>query len=56
MASKASSETRPAGGRAEIPSLPQLGTTWYEHGARYWLRRVWIALGLLVVSALRVVF
>ncbi|MFK0136187.1 hypothetical protein [Streptomyces murinus] len=56
MASKASSETRPAGGRAEIPSLPQLGTTWYEHGARYWLRRAWIAFGLLVVSALLVFF
>lgn len=24
----------------EIPALPGLGTTWYEHrGARYWLRR-----------------
>jgi 4-amino-4-deoxy-L-arabinose transferase-like glycosyltransferase len=33
---------------APIPALPGLGTTWYERGARYWLRRtfgavVWFA-------------
>ncbi|MGW4975503.1 hypothetical protein [Streptomyces mirabilis] len=29
----------PLGAPAWIPSLPGLGTTWYERGARYWLRR-----------------
>ncbi|MFF3575690.1 hypothetical protein [Streptomyces mirabilis] len=24
---------------AHIPALPKLGTTWYERGVRYWLRR-----------------
>ncbi|MEU9478754.1 hypothetical protein [Streptomyces sp. NPDC048191] len=33
---------------AGVPSLPGLGTTWYERGPRYWLRRalgaaVWLA-------------
>ncbi|MFI9171895.1 hypothetical protein [Streptomyces lincolnensis] len=48
MASRASSEVRVSGTPAPIPALPGLGTTWYERGARYWLRRalgavVWLA-------------
>ncbi|WP_329221584.1 hypothetical protein OG352_31415 [Streptomyces sp. NBC_01485] len=34
-----------------IPSLPGLGTTWYERGARYWSRRVWTAVLFLLVLA-----
>ncbi|WP_225101605.1 hypothetical protein [Streptomyces sp. CoH27] len=34
-----------------IPSLPGLGTTWYERGARYWLRRAFSTLFLLAVPA-----
>ncbi|GAA3980775.1 hypothetical protein [Streptomyces plumbiresistens] len=45
MASKASSEVPAPAVRPPIPALPGLGTTWYERGARYWLRR---ALGALV--------
>ncbi|SED89692.1 hypothetical protein SAMN04490357_6233 [Streptomyces misionensis] len=36
----------------EVPSLPGLGTTWYERGPRYWLRRTVNALFLLTVLAL----
>ncbi|MFG2852953.1 hypothetical protein ACGFZ9_20115 [Streptomyces mirabilis] len=44
-----SSGSPPLGAPARIPSLPGLGTTWYERGVRYWLRRVsgvvlWFAL------------
>ncbi|MGW1754434.1 hypothetical protein [Streptomyces mirabilis] len=39
MASRASSEAPASGTPARIPALPGLGTTWYERGARYWLRR-----------------
>ncbi|GCB45601.1 hypothetical protein [Streptomyces sp. NL15-2K] len=41
MASRASSEVPVPvpGRRGPIPALPGLGTTWYERGARYWLRR-----------------
>ncbi|MFJ9246168.1 hypothetical protein [Streptomyces sp. NPDC101776] len=39
MASKASSEVPASGSPARIPALPGLGTTWYERGTRYWLRR-----------------
>ncbi|MFF4133880.1 hypothetical protein ACFY1B_20475 [Streptomyces mirabilis] len=35
-----SSGSPPLGAPARIPALPGLGTTWYERGARYWLRRV----------------
>ncbi|MCX4422741.1 hypothetical protein ACIQWL_30440 [Streptomyces mirabilis] len=35
-----SSGSAPLGAPARIPSLPGLGTTWYERGVRYWLRRV----------------
>ncbi|MFB8182219.1 hypothetical protein ACFC8N_40700 [Streptomyces sp. NPDC055966] len=35
----------------DIPSLPGLGTTWYERGPRYWLRRTFSALFLLTVLA-----
>ncbi|WP_244189245.1 hypothetical protein [Streptomyces incarnatus] len=45
-----------AQGHTEIPSLPRLGTTWYERGTRYWLRRARIALGLLVASAILAFF
>ena len=48
MASRASSERAASGAPARIPALPGLGTTWYERGARYWLRRalgavLWLA-------------
>ncbi|OIJ97563.1 hypothetical protein BIV25_15160 [Streptomyces sp. MUSC 14] len=56
MASRASSEMGAAHGHTEIPSLPRLGTTWYERGTRYWLCRARIALGLLVASAILVFF
>lgn len=36
----------------EIPALPGLGTSWYERGARYWLRRVATAVLWLVVLAM----
>ncbi|MFJ9898577.1 hypothetical protein ACIQPR_35120 [Streptomyces sp. NPDC091280] len=36
---------------ARIPALPGLGTTWYERGTRYWLRRVRTAVLLLLVMA-----
>ncbi|MEU6220085.1 hypothetical protein ABZ845_21580 [Streptomyces sp. NPDC047022] len=35
----------------EVPKLPRLGTTWYERGTRYWLRRVRTAVFLLTVTA-----
>lgn len=34
-----------------IPALPGLGTTWYERGTRYWLRRASGALLWFVVMA-----
>ena len=51
MASKASSKTLGAGTPARIPALPGLGTTWYERGTRYWLRRASGALLWFVVMA-----
>ncbi|MBK6010845.1 hypothetical protein [Streptomyces sp. MBT53] len=36
---------------SDIPKLPGLGTTWYERGTRYWLRRVRTAVLLLIVMA-----
>ncbi|MEU8691167.1 hypothetical protein [Streptomyces sp. NPDC048665] len=56
MASRASSDTGAARGQVGIPSLPRLGTAWYERGTRYWLCRARIALGLLVASAIVVFF
>ncbi|WUV66355.1 hypothetical protein OG223_30845 [Streptomyces sp. NBC_01478] len=50
MASKASSEAA-SGTPARIPALPGLGTTWYERGPRYWLRRASGALLWFVVLA-----
>ncbi|MEU5533909.1 hypothetical protein [Streptomyces sp. NPDC020362] len=41
----------PSSTPAGIPSLPGLGTTWYERGARHWLRRAGGALFLLTVLA-----
>lgn len=38
---------------SDIPNLPGLGTTWYERGARYWLRR---ASGALLWSVLLAFF
>lgn len=35
-----------------IERLPMLGTTWYERGVRYWLRRVGMVLLMAVVLAL----
>jgi hypothetical protein len=53
MVSRASSEV-PASGTgtpARIPDLKGLGTSWYERGARYWLRRVRMAVFLLALMA-----
>ena len=36
---------------SDIPKLPGLGTTWYERGARYWLRRASGALLWFVLMA-----
>ncbi|MGW1912998.1 hypothetical protein ACWCQS_20250 [Streptomyces sp. NPDC002076] len=52
MVSRASSEA-PAGGLpVDVPKLPGLGTTWYERGTRYWLRRVLTAANMLVAAAI----
>jgi hypothetical protein len=39
VTTKSSLGSPPLGAPARIPALPGLGTTWYERGARYWLRR-----------------
>ncbi|KUN89673.1 hypothetical protein AQJ66_03450 [Streptomyces bungoensis] len=58
MASRASSEAPSAGTPVPVPSLPGLGTTWYRRGTRYWLRRAWttvvmlLAVGMLCFMAL----
>ncbi|MDF3297612.1 hypothetical protein [Streptomyces tropicalis] len=51
MASRASSDAPLSGSPARIPSLPGLGTSWYERGPRYWLRRVLSAAVWLAVLA-----
>ncbi|MHB9858392.1 hypothetical protein [Streptomyces sp. YIM S03343] len=51
MASRASSDTAAPHDPVQIPSLPGLGTSWYERGARYWLRRVLTGLLWLTVLA-----
>jgi len=51
MASRASSEAAASPAPARIPELPGLGTTWYERGPRYWLRRASGALLWLAVLA-----
>ncbi|MFF7335115.1 hypothetical protein [Streptomyces sp. NPDC008150] len=56
MASQASSEMPSAGrpgssGSRGVPVLPRLGTTWYDRGPRYWLRRVWSGVVLVLVVA-----
>lgn len=35
-----------------VEKVPLLGTTWYERGPRYWLRRVVMVVGALLVLAL----
>lgn len=40
----------PAG--IEIEKLPVLGTSWYERGADYWVRRVWLFLLMALVVTL----
>ncbi|MGW4563174.1 hypothetical protein ACWEN3_12430 [Streptomyces sp. NPDC004561] len=45
MASRASSEGAASTAPVRIPAVQGLGTTWYERGPRYWLRR---ALGALL--------
>jgi hypothetical protein len=40
----------PAG--TDIEKLPVLGTTWYERGADYWVRRVWLFLLMALVVTL----
>jgi hypothetical protein len=52
MASRASSEIPASAPPVQIPALPGLGTSWYERGARYWLRRVGTAIFILVVMAM----
>ncbi|KOU55235.1 hypothetical protein ADK57_45110 [Streptomyces sp. MMG1533] len=39
MTTTASPGRPPAGAVRPVPALSGLGTTWYERGARYWLRR-----------------
>ncbi|MGW7526054.1 hypothetical protein [Streptomyces sp. NPDC054783] len=51
MASRASSEAPDARVPARIPSLNGLGTSWYERGTGYWLRRVRLAVLMLAVLA-----
>jgi lysylphosphatidylglycerol synthetase-like protein (DUF2156 family) len=51
MASKASSDLPVPKTPARIPALPGLGTTWYERGARYWLRRTSSAVLFLALLA-----
>src|SRR5689334_22377091 len=40
--------------RVEIESLPVIGTTWYERGPAYWVRRAGLALFFLALLALDV--
>ena len=35
-----------------IEKLPVLGTTWYERGPDYWVRRVWLFLLMALVVTL----
>ncbi|SES07974.1 hypothetical protein SAMN04487983_103061 [Streptomyces sp. yr375] len=51
MASRASSEIPASVAHVRIPALQGLGTTWFQRGARYWLRRAWTAVLLLTVLA-----
>lgn len=51
MASRASSDVPASATPVRIPKLPGLGASWYERGARYWARRVWTAVLLLLVLA-----
>lgn len=39
-----------------IPALPGLGVSWYDRGARYWLRRSGLALGMAVALAVIAAF
>jgi hypothetical protein len=36
----------------DIQKLPVLGTSWYERGADYWVRRVWLFLLMALVVTL----
>jgi hypothetical protein len=36
----------------EIEKLPVLGTTWYERGPRYWMRRFWLLMMMALVVTL----
>ncbi|MFI1076219.1 hypothetical protein [Streptomyces puniciscabiei] len=51
MASRASSEGAASAAPVRIPAVQGLGTTWYERGSRYWLRRTLTALLWLAVLA-----
>ncbi|MFF1547517.1 hypothetical protein [Streptomyces sp. NPDC058291] len=51
MASRASSDVPGSEAPVPIPALPGLGATWYERGPRYWARRAWTAVLLLLVLA-----
>lgn len=48
--------TRPDRGRASIPTVRLLGTSWYRRGPGYWFRRVALTLVYLLVFALSAVF
>jgi hypothetical protein len=37
---------------ADVAKLPVLGTSWYERGADYWVRRVWLFLLMALVVTL----
>lgn len=51
MASRASSDVPASETAVPVPSLPGLGTSWYERGAHYWARRAWTGVLLLLVLA-----
>ncbi|MEU9443129.1 hypothetical protein AB0D42_19825 [Streptomyces sp. NPDC048304] len=51
MASRASSEGAASPAPVRIPAVQGLGTTWYERGPRYWLRRCLTAVLWLAVLA-----
>ncbi|MFR9800547.1 hypothetical protein ACL02U_32315 [Streptomyces sp. MS06] len=51
MASRASSEVPASSAPVKLPELPGLGTSWWERGTRYRLRRIRIAVLMAAVMA-----
>lgn len=48
MASPISSDPSPD---PSPPAIPLYGTSWYERGVSYWLRRAWFAVAMLLLTA-----